>query len=131
MNFCLDDGTALTSDRSMPGEFPTVRFASGRRMDSTPREGLPDKTMVMDLTGPGSPTTHAGRRQATKPRAINSIAVLPFVNASPDPDMEYISDGITELVIPTSGAIIPRSPSIRILMCSTICKRTPSSFNAN
>ena len=42
---------------------------------------------------------------------INSVAVLPFANASGDPSMEYLSDGITEGVIDNLSGL----PNIKVI----------------
>lgn len=48
--------------------------------------------------------------------AIDSVAILPLVNASNDPSAEYLSDGITESVINT----LSRLPGLRVMARSTV-----------
>jgi eukaryotic-like serine/threonine-protein kinase len=48
--------------------------------------------------------------------AIDSMAVLPFVNATADPDAEYLSDGITESLINDLSQL----PNLRIMARSTV-----------
>lgn len=48
--------------------------------------------------------------------SIHSIAVLPFQNASGDPAMEYLSDGITESLINSLSQL----PDVRVMARSTV-----------
>jgi len=50
------------------------------------------------------------------PRNIDSIAVLPFINASADPDTDYLSDGISEGIINSLSQV----PNLRVMARSTV-----------
>ena len=57
---------------------------------------------------------YAARTASTE--AKNSIAVMPFENASNDPNMEYLSDGISESLINSLSQL----PKVRVLARSTM-----------
>lgn len=70
---------------------PVDRFATGSEMRAAMEAALADRSS-----------------------AVDSLAVLPFVNSSNDPDSEYLSDGITESIINklsgvSSLRIVPRT----------------------
>ncbi|HWN98498.1 MAG TPA: protein kinase [Blastocatellia bacterium] len=54
------------------------------------------------------------RRRARK--QIDSIAVLPLINSTDDPDLDYLSDGITESLINA----LSRVPKLRVMARSTV-----------
>jgi eukaryotic-like serine/threonine-protein kinase len=56
--------------------------------------------------------------------AIDSLAVLSFVNASTDPDTEYLSDGITETLISQLSQI----PRLKVMARSTVFRYKGSTF---
>jgi eukaryotic-like serine/threonine-protein kinase len=73
---------------------PTVDRALQRALAKDPDERFPsvvDFIAALDATGTDD--------HRPLPGATRSIAVLPFVNASPDPENEYLSDGITDELI--------------------------------
>ena len=49
-------------------------------------------------------------------QTVTSIAVLPFVNATADPNNEYLTDGLTESLIGTLSQL----PNVKVLARSTV-----------
>src|SRR4051794_5707019 len=81
--YCLDDGSSLLDG---PGVQDTE---SGTEL-------LPEGILRL-ATGEG--------KTAILSQPANSIAVLPFVNMSADPDNEYFCDGLSEELLNALGKI--------------------------
>jgi len=109
LNFCRNDGTALVLE---PSESQTVILPGHRA--SAP---IQSDSIARD-TGPAVTTSTLAtpaRKRASR-GVINSLAVLPLVNVSPDAEMEYFSDGITESIINA----LTQLPKLRVVPRSTV-----------
>ncbi len=115
LNFCLIDGTPLKSVLSLQSECQT-RLISG-----APRESdLIEPTRVFHSEAPPVKTTPSSfstlSRRRVRRKNINTLAVLPLLNASADPNMEYLSDGITESIINALSQL----PKLRVVARSIV-----------
>src|ERR1700733_10741629 len=85
-----------------------------REIDSRARtgdEGPVSATISRSSAGGLSSTGKHKARTATAAKTIDSLAVLPFENASRDPENEYLSDGITGSLINNLGTV-PNLPEM-------------------
>jgi serine/threonine-protein kinase len=76
-----------------PDAPPAVEHALARALAKDPADRFPT---VAEFLAALEAELPEGAGPAT---AVRAVAVLPFVNASPDPENEYLSDGITDELI--------------------------------
>lgn len=57
-------------------------------------------------------------QKALEEEPIDSLAVIPMQNPGSDPNVEYLSEGITESII----NMLSRIPQLRVLACSTVLR---------
>lgn len=119
LNFCRRDGAPLIVDSPALVEESqaTLIKLPPRDSESVPTEIFRSGPVSGSVVTSSSLTTPLGRRRrAAKPRVINSLAVLPLVNESADPQAEYLSDGITESIINSLSQL----PKLRVVPRSTV-----------
>lgn len=88
------------------------RFDTMRSVAAAIRDALRNYDGMM--RAPLKKTRAVSTRTSTR---IKSLAVMPFANANDDPEMEYLSDGITESVIHSLSRVGKR---LRVMARSTV-----------
>jgi len=140
MTFCLDDGaellygpasmdeplTAILPGAGTTGESPTRTFDpaeaeatkiyADRAGGPLSRKGnlLAGAIGILVITALGIGSYWFYGRESS--RQIESVAVMPFVNESGNPDVEYLSDGMTETLIGS----LSRIPNLSVKARSTV-----------
>ncbi|HUR96744.1 MAG TPA: tetratricopeptide repeat protein [Pyrinomonadaceae bacterium] len=133
--FCLDDGARLlegpTPDAMPTAIMPVVepsRSSATRTFDNgapttesstgAPLQGTRNVLILFAVVTAAvflswaAYTFYTGRQA----RQIESIAVMPFVNGASNPDLEYLSDGITESLINSLSQV----PSLSVKARSSV-----------
>jgi len=91
------------------------RYYSAREVSTDLRNLRRDSNTAAITGGPATRKTQSTRRARSR-KAIDSLAILPLINAGGDPDTEYLSDGITESIINNLSQL----PNLRVMARSTV-----------
>jgi eukaryotic-like serine/threonine-protein kinase len=91
------------------------RYYSAREVSTDLRNLRRDSNTAAITAGSAARKTQSTRRSRSR-KAIDSLAILPLINAGGDPDTEYLSDGITESIINSLSQL----PKLRVMARSTV-----------
>ena len=102
---------------------PALARIVGRCLEKDPERRLSSAhdlaLQLRDLAAPAgaSPRTRSSATRVRR-KAIDSVAVLPLVNAGADPAHEYLSDGLTESIIHGLSEL----PKLQVVALSTVSR---------
>jgi len=124
--YCRADGTPLVAQLNPNDEAVTRTFQSPSKPEATEKQFATRRLGPSRRFGTGAliavgvllVLATSAYLYITREKSVpttNSIAVLPFVNASGDPAMEYLSDGISESLINSLSQL----PNMRVMARST------------
>lgn len=94
---------------------PFLRRCLAKRPGDRPSSAL---RLLEELEGSTTGASAVSRAAPRRDGALDSVAVLPFVNESDDPELEYLSEGIAESVLDA----LTRLPRLRVLARSTVIR---------
>ncbi len=101
------------------GDLPTHAVPTHTWAPPTPRRWRPWLLAGLVAAAVAVPVgLYAVPRLLARQRGIDSIAVLPFVNGSGDPEREYLSEGLTENLINQ----LSRMPNLKVIARSSMLR---------
>ena len=107
--------THVNFDQSLNAAIKRLRHALG----DSPERPVFIETMARRgyrFIAPAGAPSPSALPSARPVHAVQSVAVLPFENATADPDADYLVDGLTEAII----TALSRLPDLRVLARSTV-----------
>ena len=122
--FCRYDGAALVGDSAPFVAAPESQATRLKLPAPADVEHAPTALFPAGAALEGERATTSAlltvplprKRRSLKSKVIDSLAVLPLANASTEPQMEYLSDGITESIINSLSQL----PKLRVVPRSTV-----------
>lgn len=115
---------AIVEENNITVTMSTLRKTLGDRVESqfietVPRRGYRFVAEVIEVSAEAAAAgdgSHAAPLTEIEEEPIDSLAVIPMEGQNDDPNVEYLSEGITESII----NMLSRIPKLRVLACSTV-----------